>query len=64
MDSWSFVVILRRVAFEKSLLLDFLLFRVVVNNVVVGFHFASELVDMNVYLLDFVVEIYYYKVLD
>ena len=51
-------------AFEKSLLLVFLLFRVVVNNVVVGFHFASELVDMNVYLLDFVVEFFYYKVLD
>ena len=49
---------------RKVCYLFFLLFRVVVNNVVVGFHFASELVDMNVYLLDFVVEFFYYKVLD
>ena len=33
--------------FEKNLLVGFLLFRVV-NNMVVGFHYASELVDMNV----------------
>ena len=36
-------------AFEKSLLVGFLLFRVVVINMVVGFHYASELVVMNVY---------------
>ena len=41
-------MILRRVAFEKILLVGFLLFRVAVNNMVVGFHFASELVGMNV----------------
>ena len=33
---------------EKNLLNGILLVRVVVNNMVVGFHFASELVDMNV----------------
>ena len=42
-------MILRRLAFEKNLLGGFLFFRVVVNNMVVGFHFASELFDMNVY---------------
>ena len=35
-------------AIEKNLLNGFLLYRVVVNNMVVGFQFASELVDMNV----------------
>ena len=39
----------RLVAFEKNLLGGFLLFRVVVINMVVGFHFASESVDMNMY---------------
>ena len=36
-------------AFEKSLLVGFLLFRVVVINMVVGFDYASELDDTNVY---------------
>ena len=35
--------------FEKNLLVGFSLFRVFVNNMVVEFHFESELVDMNVY---------------
>ena len=49
MDSESFLGIQRLVAFEKNLLIDFLLFRVVVNNMVVRFHYASESGDMNVY---------------
>ena len=40
MDSLSFVVIVRHLAFVKSLFIDFLLFHVVVNNMVVVFHFA------------------------
>ena len=42
-------MILRYVVFEKSLLVGFLLFCVVVNNMVVEFPFASELVDMNMH---------------
>ena len=49
MDSLSLLMILRRVAFEKNLLVAFLFFRVVVNIIALEFHFASELVDMNVY---------------
>ena len=41
----------------------FLLFHVAVNNLVIGFHFAFELVDNFVYLLSFVVESYCYMTL-
>ena len=46
MDSLSFVVILRHVPFEKNLLIGFLLFRVVVNNMAVEFCYAFDLVGM------------------
>ena len=49
MDSLLFVVILRRLVFVKSLLVDFLLSHVVVNNMVRVFHFAFVLVDRNAY---------------
>ena len=39
-------MILRHVEFEKNLLVSFLLFRVVVNNMAVGFRFAFELVGI------------------
>ena len=45
MDSFSSVVILRRLAFAKNLKVDFLLFRVAEDNMEVLFHFAFELVD-------------------
>ena len=44
MDSLSFVVILRHLAFAKNLKVDFLLFRVAEDNMEVVFHFAFELV--------------------
>ena len=49
MDSLSFVVILRHLAFVKSLLVDFLLFHVVVNKMVVVFHFVFALVDNSLF---------------
>ena len=48
MDSLSFVVILRHLAFVKNLNFDFLLFRVVEGNMEVVFHFAFELVNTSV----------------
>ena len=57
MDSLSFVVILRHLAFVKNLTVDFLLFRVVEGNMGVVFHFAFELVDTGVRSLGFVVEL-------
>ena len=45
MDSLSSVVILRHLAFPKTLKVDFLLFRDVEGNMGVVFHFAFELVD-------------------
>ena len=55
MDSLSSVVILRRLAFVKNLIVDFLLFRVAEGNMEVVFHFAFELVDKNALTLGFVV---------
>ena len=48
MDSLSFVMILRHLAFVKNLKVDFLLFRVVEGNMGVVFHFAFVLVDTSV----------------
>ena len=48
MDSLSFVVILRHLAFVKNLKVDSLLFRVVEDNMGVGFRFAFELVGTSV----------------
>ena len=45
MDSLSFVMILRHLAFVKNLRVDFLLFRVVEDNMGVVFHFAFVLVE-------------------
>ena len=45
MDSLSFVVILRHLAFAKNLKVDFLLFRFAEGNMEVVFHFPFELVD-------------------
>ena len=45
MDSLSFVVILRHLAFAKKLKVDFLLFRDAEDNMEVVFHFAFKLVD-------------------
>ena len=47
MDSLSFVMILRHLAFVKNLKVVFLLFRVV-GNMGVVFHFAFVLVDTSV----------------
>ena len=41
----------------------FLYFHVVVNNMIIGLNFAFELVDNIVYLLDFLIESYYYMML-
>ena len=57
MDSLSFVIILLHLAFEKNLKVDFLLFRVVEDNMGVVFHFAFVLVDTIVQSLGFVVEL-------
>ena len=57
MDSLSSVVILRHLAFAKNLKVDFLLFRVVEDNMEVVFHFAFELADTSALLLGFVVEL-------
>ena len=48
MYSYSFVVILRHVAFEKKLLAGFLLFRVFVNKMALEFCYAFELVGITV----------------
>ena len=55
MDSLSFVVILRRLAFVKNLKVDFLLFRVAEGRMEAVFHFVFELVDKNALTLDFAV---------
>ena len=55
-------MILRHLAFVRSLSVGFLLSRVVVNNMVVVFRFAFALVDNNQYLLDFVNQNYYFEV--
>ena len=55
MDSLSFVMILRHLAFVKKLKVDFLLFRVAEGNMEAVFHFAFELVDKNALTLYFVV---------
>ena len=55
-------MILRHLAFVKNLSVDFLLFHVVVNNMVVVFRFAFVVVDNNQYLLDFVNKNYYFEV--
>ena len=47
MDSYSFVMVLRHLAFVKNLKVDSLLFHVAVNKVVAGFHFAFALIDKN-----------------
>ena len=46
-DSLSFIVFLRHLAFVKRLYVDFLLFHVVENNMVVVFQFEFVLVDNN-----------------
>ena len=48
MDSLSFVMILRHLAFVRNLRVDSLLFRVVEGNMEVVFHFAFVLVDTSV----------------
>ena len=48
MDSLSFVMILLHLVIEKNLKVDFLLFRVVEDNMGVVFHFAFVLVDTSV----------------
>ena len=48
MDSLSFVMILRHLAFVKNLRVISLLFRVVEGNMEVVFHFAFVLVDTSV----------------
>ena len=55
MDSLSFVVILRHLAFVKNLKVDFLLFRVAEGNTEAEFHFAFELVDKKALTLGFAV---------
>ena len=55
MDSLSLVVILRHLAFVKSLKVDFLLFRVAEGNMEAVFRFIFELVDKNALTLGFVV---------
>ena len=57
MDSSSFVMILLHLAFEKNLKVDFLLFRVVEDNMGVVFHFAFVLVGTSLQSLGFVVEL-------
>ena len=64
MDSLLSVVILRHLAFVKNLSVDFLLFHVVSNDMVVVFHFAFVLVDNNQYLLGFVSKNYYFEMRD
>ena len=64
MDSLSSVLILRHLAFVKNLSVDFLLFHVVSNNMVVVFHFAFVLVDNNQYFLGFVSKSYYFEMRD
>ena len=59
-----FVVILRHLAFVKNLSVDFLLFHVVANNMVVVSHFAFALVENNQYLLGFVSQNYYFEMRD
>ena len=49
-------MILRHLLYEKKFYVGFLLIRVVVDNMVKGFHFAFELVGDFVYLLGFVIE--------
>ena len=51
-------------AFVKNLSVDFLLFHVVANNMVVLFHFAFALVNNNQYLLGFVSKNFYFEVRD
>ena len=50
MDSESFVKILRLLVFDKIFSVVVLLFHYVVNNMVMGFHFAFDLFDNFVYL--------------
>ena len=57
MDSLSFVMILLRLAFEKNLKVDFLLFRVVEDNIGVVFHFSFVLVGTSLQSLGFVAEL-------
>ena len=57
MDSSSFVMILLHLAFEKNLKVDFLLFRVVEDNMGVVFHFAFVLVGTSLQSLGFVAEL-------
>ena len=49
MDSSTFVVNLQHLVIVKKLCVDFLLFHVSVNNMVVIFHFSFVLVDRNAY---------------
>ena len=53
MDSSSFVMILLHLAFEKNLKVDFLLFRVVEDNMGVVFHFTFVLVGTSLQSLGF-----------
>ena len=52
-------MILRHLVFEKNLQVGFLLFGVVVDNMVLGFHFAFELNNNFVCFLGFVIKIFY-----
>ena len=55
MDSYSSAVILRHLAFVRSLKVDFLLFHVAEDNVEAVFHFAFESAGKNPLTLGFVV---------
>ena len=60
MDSLSIVVILWHLVFERNLRVESSLFHLVVDNMVVEFHFAFELADNFVYSLGFVIEKHFY----
>ena len=55
MDSLSFVVTLRHLAFVKNLKVDFLLYRVAEGNMEAVFNFSFQLIDKIALKLDFVV---------
>ena len=52
-------MILRYLVFEKILQVGFILFGVVVDHMVMGFHFPFELNNNFVYFLGFVIKIFY-----
>ena len=57
-------MILRHLEFVKNWSVDFLLFHVVANNMVVVFHFPFVLVDNNQYLLGFVSKNFCFEMCD